>query len=246
MCYSTTKGTVRKSMAFPGVVKPSPWPGLQASSQFHPAMAGPLWSHHHHHNGVAASNHLREKIHSTSATTHFRVLPQARLPQPVTTAKDLLESPTATSTVNQPTLPEPPSSLHFEEEPVVQPVQTSSESALVPSSIKTSPQISNPPPASASGGGVRINTNGSTNEEPAVLNRNSTLSPTSIAKKKRTRRKRCGSCVGCTRKDNCGVCSVCTNMNATNSVCKLKRCEVLKRRVSFFTVRCSFLIQHSL
>jgi hypothetical protein len=58
------------------------------------------------------------------------------------------------------------------------------------------------------------------------------LSPTNVVKKKHMRRSRCGSCVGCTRRDNCGTCCVCTNPNATKSVCKLRRCELLKRRVS--------------
>lgn len=49
-------------------------------------------------------------------------------------------------------------------------------------------------------------------------------------KPKRTRRKRCLECEGCRRKDNCGVCSVCTNKNATNTVCKKRRCEMLKTR----------------
>jgi len=60
-----------------------------------------------------------------------------------------------------------------------------------------------------------------------------TASPNSLRKKlPRTRRKRCGVCAGCTRKDNCGTCCVCTNPNATNSICKLRRCEALKRKPS--------------
>ena len=53
-----------------------------------------------------------------------------------------------------------------------------------------------------------------------------------LKKPKRTRRKRCLECEGCRRKDNCGVCSVCTNPNATNTVCKKRRCELLKTRPS--------------
>lgn len=49
-------------------------------------------------------------------------------------------------------------------------------------------------------------------------------------KTKRTRRKRCLECEGCRRKDNCGACSVCTNPNTTNTVCKKRRCEMLKTR----------------
>lgn len=55
-------------------------------------------------------------------------------------------------------------------------------------------------------------------------------------KPKRTRRKRCLECEGCRRKDNCGVCSVCTNPNATNTVCKKRRCELLKTRPPTTTV----------
>ena len=49
---------------------------------------------------------------------------------------------------------------------------------------------------------------------------------------KRTRRKRCGQCEGCSRRENCGSCSVCSNPNSTNSICKYRRCEVLTRRRS--------------
>lgn len=56
-----------------------------------------------------------------------------------------------------------------------------------------------------------------------------------LKKPKRTRRKRCLECEGCRRKDNCGVCSVCTNPNATNTVCKKRRCELLKTRPSATT-----------
>ena len=65
----------------------------------------------------------------------------------------------------------------------------------------------------------------------------SNLSSGVLTKPKRTRRKRCLECEGCRRKDNCGVCSVCTNPNATNTVCKKRRCELLKTRPS--VVSCS-------
>lgn len=58
----------------------------------------------------------------------------------------------------------------------------------------------------------------------------STLPGGGMGKPKRTRRKRCLECEGCRRKDNCGVCSVCTNPNSTNTVCKKRRCELLKTR----------------
>lgn len=76
-------------------------------------------------------------------------------------------------------------------------------------------------------------TNGNNDNNP------SNVSPPNIAKKtKRIRRKRCSMCVGCLRKENCGVCSVCTNPNATNSVCKMKRCDALKRRPSSVVSYC--------
>ena len=49
---------------------------------------------------------------------------------------------------------------------------------------------------------------------------------------KRTRRKRCGVCMGCRRTENCGRCVVCTNPNSTNTVCKQRRCEFLLQRPS--------------
>ena len=60
-----------------------------------------------------------------------------------------------------------------------------------------------------------------------------------LKKPKRTRRKRCLECEGCRRKDNCGVCSVCTNPNSTNTVCKKRRCELLKTRPVVAAVSCS-------
>lgn len=53
---------------------------------------------------------------------------------------------------------------------------------------------------------------------------------TTAAGVKRTRRKRCGQCTGCQRTDNCGSCVVCTNPNSTNTICRLKRCEILLQR----------------
>ena len=70
-------------------------------------------------------------------------------------------------------------------------------------------------------------------------NNPSNVSPLNAVKKvKRIRRKRCLKCEGCLRKENCGVCSVCTNPNATNSVCKMKRCDALKRRPSSVVSEC--------
>ena len=70
------------------------------------------------------------------------------------------------------------------------------------------------------------------------------LFPSGVQKKpKRTRRKRCLECEGCRRKDNCGVCSVCTNPNNTNTVCKKRRCELLKTRPSVTAVPVSCLLR---
>lgn len=174
--------------------------------QSHPSMAGPLWPHHHHHSAQASPNGISEKI---SATTQIKVLPQARYGQ-VTVKRDRdADSP-----------PPPPVSQPLFDESLPRPAPVST---LLPPSSSTV---------------VRI---GDNEESSAGLKEGSTqqLSPTdseASKKLKRVRRKRCGTCTGCTRKDNCGTCCVCTNPNATNSVCKLKRCELLKqRRVSCST-----------
>lgn len=200
MCYSTTKGTAKKPMSFPGVVKPSPWPGLQPNSQFH---GGHLWPHHHHHSG-AQPNSPGDISENISATTHFKVVPQAYDPVAVKRGRDA-DSPT-------PSQFRRPSVSLFDD----------FSSQAVPISSEPSP---GPSPV------VRI---GDNPENSAVTPTTpGQLSPTAISRKKRIRRSRCGSCEGCTKKENCGACSVCTNPNATNSVCKLKRCEILKRRVSW-------------
>lgn len=210
MCYSTTTGTAKKPMSFPGVVKPSPWPGLQPNSQYHPAMAGHLWPHHHHHNG-AQGNHSSDISDKISATTHFKVVPQAYSPVAVKRGRD------SDSPISSPFRCQPPVFLF--DDVFSKPTPVSSES----SPPKQAPSASTPV--------VRV---GDNEENPSVPRTPTPgqLSPTAIARKKRVRRSRCGSCGGCTKKENCGACSVCTNPNATNSVCKLKRCEVLKGRVS--------------
>lgn len=200
MCYSTTKGTAKKPMSFPGVAKPSPWPGLQ----HHPAMAGHLWPHHHRHNGAQANqpDGISEKI---SASTHLKVAPQA-----IKRSRDT-ESPTPSP------FRQPPVFVFDDFLPKATPV--SGEPSPVP-------RASTPV--------VKIGDNeGNSAALPKTPTCTEQLSPTTIAKKKHVRRSRCGSCVGCTRRDNCGTCSVCTNPNATKSVCKLRRCELLKRRVSW-------------
>lgn len=46
----------------------------------------------------------------------------------------------------------------------------------------------------------------------------------------RKKRKRCGTCEPCRRPENCGACTSCTNRR-THQICKLRKCEVLKRKV---------------
>ncbi|XP_036189976.1 methylcytosine dioxygenase TET3 isoform X3 [Myotis myotis] len=46
----------------------------------------------------------------------------------------------------------------------------------------------------------------------------------------RKKRKRCGTCEPCRRPENCGACTSCTNRR-THQICKLRKCEVLKKKV---------------
>lgn len=46
----------------------------------------------------------------------------------------------------------------------------------------------------------------------------------------RKKRKRCGTCEPCRRLENCGSCTSCTNRR-THQICKLRKCEVLKKKV---------------
>lgn len=241
MCYSTTKGTVKRPMAFPGVVKPSPWPGLQPNPQFvHPTtMAGALWHHNHSSlQGNEASNshgEVRNSIHS--AITHFKLLPPSHPARTVVGCEGNRQQDSLANiaVVSQPLRPiSPPQrqrSIFSLDDSIPKSVPVSTEGVF--SNVLSSPT---PTENSPCGGVVRALSNEGVNEDTAAALRNLTpsglASPTNLTKKKRVRRKRCGSCVGCTKRDNCGCCSVCSNANATNSVCKLKRCEVLKRRVS--------------
>ena len=79
-----------------------------------------------------------------------------------------------------------------------------------------------------------------THEEATPTTPGERVSSTSpnLLRKKRTRRKPCGGCRGCLRQEDCGQCSVCTNPNNTNSKCKQRRCETLKRRPSVMV--CSY------
>ncbi|XP_056601030.1 methylcytosine dioxygenase TET3 isoform X3 [Triplophysa dalaica] len=44
------------------------------------------------------------------------------------------------------------------------------------------------------------------------------------------KRKRCGVCGPCTRKENCGTCANCLNRKIGHQICKLRKCDELKRR----------------
>ena len=121
--------------------------------------------------------------------------------------------------------------------PVQQQVDSPAESQSPETPVKTGPALEETTPLTptlvnefpttpsslTAGTGVPM-VNGTTMSFPS-----SNLSG-GLKKPKRTRRKRCLECEGCRRKDNCGVCSVCTNSNATNTVCKKRRCEMLKTR----------------
>lgn len=44
------------------------------------------------------------------------------------------------------------------------------------------------------------------------------------------KRKRCGVCNPCLRKENCGTCSNCENRKVGHQICKLRKCEFLKKK----------------
>lgn len=46
------------------------------------------------------------------------------------------------------------------------------------------------------------------------------------------KRKRCGVCVPCLRKGNCGACYHCLNRRTSHQVCKMRKCETLKKKKS--------------
>lgn len=206
VCVSTqlqrSNSSNKKLMAFPGVVKP--WP-LQPHPQLHP-FAGPPWNTPSPHQVVATSP-LATTVHSTTANAHIlyqRPFSQASTASPVKT------SPVTTSppSVNPLAASFPASTASGS----LQPTQMSIDAAgSLPKSIEASAPILSITPSSI------------------AQTRSTSPSP---VKKKRVRRKRCWTCEGCQRKENCGTCSVCTNSNATNSVCKMRRCEALKRRPS--------------
>lgn len=58
--------------------------------------------------------------------------------------------------------------------------------------------------------------------------------PGTTPKKKR---KRCGACEPCLRKENCGNCSSCFNRKVGHQICKLRKCEQLKKKTGVSEVR---------
>uniref|UniRef100_A0A8C4RD88 Methylcytosine dioxygenase TET n=1 Tax=Erpetoichthys calabaricus TaxID=27687 RepID=A0A8C4RD88_ERPCA len=53
-----------------------------------------------------------------------------------------------------------------------------------------------------------------------------------VSQKKK--RKRCGACIPCLRKENCGNCTSCFNRKIGHQICKLRKCEQLKKRPGGF------------
>uniref|UniRef100_A0ABM5EPD9 Methylcytosine dioxygenase TET n=2 Tax=Pogona vitticeps TaxID=103695 RepID=A0ABM5EPD9_9SAUR len=50
------------------------------------------------------------------------------------------------------------------------------------------------------------------------------------APRPRTKRRRCGLCGPCLRKEACGSCTPCLNQRTSHQVCKMRRCEALKKK----------------
>ncbi|XP_060107276.1 methylcytosine dioxygenase TET3 isoform X2 [Heteronotia binoei] len=46
----------------------------------------------------------------------------------------------------------------------------------------------------------------------------------------RKKRKPCRVCIPCLRKENCGTCTHCVNRRTSHQVCKMRKCEVLKKK----------------
>lgn len=53
----------------------------------------------------------------------------------------------------------------------------------------------------------------------------------------RKKRKRCGVCGPCMRNENCGTCNSCVNRKVAHQICKLRKCEELKKRRVTWQVR---------
>ncbi|KAF7656530.1 hypothetical protein LDENG_00039740 [Lucifuga dentata] len=44
------------------------------------------------------------------------------------------------------------------------------------------------------------------------------------------KRRKCGVCTPCLRRENCGTCTNCLNRKTGKQICKLRKCEQLKKR----------------
>lgn len=44
------------------------------------------------------------------------------------------------------------------------------------------------------------------------------------------RRKKCGACEPCLRRENCGTCGNCLNRRTGKQICKMRKCDRLKKR----------------
>lgn len=44
------------------------------------------------------------------------------------------------------------------------------------------------------------------------------------------RRKKCGACTPCLRKENCGSCANCLNRRTGKQICRMRKCDELKKR----------------
>lgn len=51
------------------------------------------------------------------------------------------------------------------------------------------------------------------------------------------RRRKCGVCAPCLRRENCGGCANCLNRKTGKQICKLRKCEQLKKRQNEWEVR---------
>ncbi|OCT89901.1 methylcytosine dioxygenase tet3-B isoform X2 [Xenopus laevis] len=73
-------------------------------------------------------------------------------------------------------------------------------------------------PAELNGGG-----DGSKGDGAAVV-------ATEVSQQSNKKRKRCGVCVPCLRKEPCGTCYNCVNRSTSHQICKMRKCEQLKKK----------------
>ncbi|XP_030057651.1 methylcytosine dioxygenase TET3 [Microcaecilia unicolor] len=74
-------------------------------------------------------------------------------------------------------------------------------------------------------------TMGGNKKKSAVAGKDNTgtnAEPTPLPRKKR---KCCGQCIPCLRKETCGACFNCVNRSKSHQICKLRKCEELKKRL---------------